>query len=174
MGFPVPAALRQYYQVAGRARDFNCAHECLLAPSDWYIQGRKLVFMEGHQQVVVYGTVAGSGIDPPVKMGQEDEPVRCKVNQNCSVFLLVILHWQATFGQAMPHTGVAQIPANSRKLLARDWAYIGEVNRMRAYHKPGRAVCVLKWDGSWCAFAGASTQSLLTEIGNELGLCWNG
>jgi hypothetical protein len=92
LGLRVPRALRDYYLVAGRAEDFNCAHNSLLQPRDWSIESRKLVFLQENQAVVLYGTVAGSEPedDPPAFMGANDDPIRWyQVNGQCSVFLLV-------------------------------------------------------------------------------------
>jgi hypothetical protein len=48
-----PTALREYCRVAGRADDFNCAHDRLLPPSDWRLESRRLVFMDENQAVVL-------------------------------------------------------------------------------------------------------------------------
>jgi hypothetical protein len=176
LGLRVPVALREYYQVAGRAHDFNCVHDRLLPPPEWTIESRRLVFMEENQAVVLYGTEAGpqASEDPPAFMGENDDPMRWhKVNGQCSVFLLVMLHWEAAFGGAMPHCGSAQVRAGLRKVLDRDWSFVGEVNRMRAYQKPGRAVCLVKWDDSWRLFAGASSAGDLAALASELSLQWD-
>jgi hypothetical protein len=176
LGLRVPAALREYYLVAGRANDFNCAHDRLLPPVDWYIEARKLIFMEENQAVVLYGTAAGSQPedDPAVLMGANDDPIRWyKVNGQCSVFLLVTLHWAAAFSGAMPHGGTAQVSARLRKRLDGDWSFVGEVNRMRAYQKQGRALCFLKWHDSWRVFAGVQTEEELDTVAGELSLRWD-
>jgi hypothetical protein len=59
-----------------------------------------------------------------------------------------------------------------RKWLQRDWNFVGEVNRMQAFSKPGKAVCHLKWDDGWRLFAGAVTQQGLDETAQELGIKW--
>jgi hypothetical protein len=176
LGLHAPTALRDYYRVAGRATDFNCAHDRLLPPASWCIETRKLVFLEENQAVVLYGTVAGlePGDDPPAFMGANDDPIRWrKVNGRCSDFLLVMLHWEAAFGGAMPHHGTVPVRPGLRKLLDRDWSFVGEVNRMRAYHKPGRALCFLRWDDSWRVFAAASTEPELAAMASELNLRWD-
>jgi hypothetical protein len=35
LGLRLPNALLEYYRVAGRAKDFNCAHDQLISPNDW-------------------------------------------------------------------------------------------------------------------------------------------
>jgi hypothetical protein len=169
----VPAALREYYLVAGRADDFNRLHDRLLPPSDWRVENQRLVFMEENQAVVLYGTIAGpeAGDDPPAFMGVNDDPIRWfKVNGQCSVFLQVMLHWEAAFGGALPHVGTARVRAGLRKVLDRSWSFVGEVNRMRAYHQPGCALCFLRWDDSWRVFAGACSEAGSTEVASELGV----
>src|SRR5205823_244383 len=56
--------------------------------------------------------------------------------------------------------------------LDRDWPFVGEVNQMRAYGRPGQAICFLRWEDSWRIFAGASTQRRFVAIATELGLRW--
>ena len=53
------------------------------------------------------------------------------------------------------------------------WSLIGSEDT-RAYHKPGRALCFLKGDDSWCVFVGASREAELTAVASELSLRWNG
>ena len=113
LGLRVPAALREYFRVAGRADDMNCAHERLLRPADWSIESRKLVFMVENQGVFPYGIPAGPrplGDDPPVFVGEDDEPERWyKINGRCSDFLLLMLHVQAAYGGAMPYHNTARV-----------------------------------------------------------------
>lgn len=173
----VPTAVREYYQVAGRADDFNCVHDRLLRPSAWSIESSKLIFLEENQAVVVYGTVVGTenSDNPPAFMAANDEPIRWhKVNGQCSVFLLVMLHWEASFGGAMPCGGLAQVRPSLKKVLDRDWSFVGEVNRMRAYSQPGRALCFVKWDDSWRVFLGAHSESDRTAVASDLSLRWDG
>jgi hypothetical protein len=78
-------------------------------------------------------------------MGTNDEPIRWhKVNGQCSVFVLVLLHWEAAFGGAMPCCDSAPARAGLRKVLDSSWSLVGEVNHMRAYHQTGCVLCFLK------------------------------
>lgn len=177
LGVRVPLALHEYYRVAGRANDFNCAHDRLLAPTDWSIDSRKLIFMEENQAVVLYGTIASSEseADPPAFMGMNDETgTWSKVNAECSTFLVTTLHWQAAFGGAMPYCGSAEVPQTLKKRLEQEWSFVGEVNEMRAYNKPGQAVCLLKWDSAWRVFVGVTGASELDALASELNLRWDG
>ena len=175
LGVSAPAALRTYYQVAGRADDFNRRHERLLRPADWFIESGRLVFMEENQVVVLYGTPpASAGADPPAYLAANADPIRWEeVNAHVSTFLLVLLHWQATFGGALPHVGTADVAPEARERLDAGWAPVGEVNGMRAYHRPGSAVCCLEWGHSWRAFAGAVESDGLVGVADELHVRWD-
>jgi len=177
LGLRLPAALHEYYRVAGRVDDFNCAHDRLLRPADWSIESRKLAFMVENQAVLFYGIPTGPqplGDDPPVFWGYNDEPIRWyKANSRCSSFLLVMLHVQAAYGGAMRYCNTARVHAGLRKVLDRDWSFIGELNQMRAYHKPGRAVCFdTGVDGSWRVYVGASSEAELAAVASDLSLRW--
>jgi hypothetical protein len=50
------------------------------------------------------------------------------------------------------------VPEELVTTLDRDWSFVGEVNQMRAYNRPGKAVCFLQWENSWRVFAGAVTK----------------
>ena len=68
------------------------------------------------------------------------------VNEQCSIFLLVMLHWEATFGGAMTHVSTAVVNPQLVEGLDQNWSFVGEVRGMKAYNQPGLAVCFLKWD----------------------------
>ncbi len=177
LGLRVPAALRQYYRVAGRADDFNRAHERLLRPADWSIESRKLVFMVENQGVFPYGIPAGpqpSGDDPPVFVGEDDEPERWyKVNGRCSAFLLVMLHAQAAYGEAMLYHNTAQVRAGLRRVLDRDWSFVGELHGMRFYHKPGRVIGFEREGDDFAqVYVGASREAELAAVARDLSLEW--
>src|SRR4051812_28923382 len=55
LGVRVPAALREYYLVAGRERRFNACCNRLLPPSEWAVDKQRLVFMEENQAVCCWG-----------------------------------------------------------------------------------------------------------------------
>lgn len=177
LGSSTPKALRDYYRLAGRAVDYNSAHDRLLPPSEWSVEGRRLVFMEENQAVVLYGTVASDdpADDPAAFMCSNEEPYRwTKENSHCSVFLMVMLHWEAAFGGAMPEGGTAKVSPRLRRTLDKTWRFVGEVNRMRAYQKRGRALCILRWGPEWRVFAGAVSEANFSAIECELGLVWDG
>jgi hypothetical protein len=175
LGIRLPKALRDYYQVAGKERRFNQAFNHLYAPDECVSKDDKLVFMEENQAVVLWGTEANAlpQDDPPVYQGVNGEPIEWYLEQeHCSVFLVVMLHWQGTFGGAMTYSGTAAVSEELISKLDRDWNFVGEVNQMRAYSRAGKAVCCLKWEDGWRVFAGAVTTRDFNAIAVELGLKW--
>jgi hypothetical protein len=176
LGVRLPDALRQYCLIAGAERRFNQAFNHLYAPTDWFIDAGRLVFMGENQAVVLWGTAARlqPDDDPTVYQGVNGESIEWYVeHERCSVFLLVMLRWQGTFGGAMNCSGSAAVSADLVNHLGRDWSFVGEVNQMRAYDRPGKAVCFLKWEDSFRVFAGAARTVDLDAIARELGLRWD-
>jgi hypothetical protein len=172
-----PQALREFYRVAGRALDYVDKHDHLLPPTEWEARASKLIFMAENQAVELYATVGRSASDdddPAAFRGVNDDPITWfKANKRCSVFLLVMLYWQAAYGKAMPHGGSAKVQPGLRRVLDRTWSFVGEVNRMRAYGKNGQALCFLKWEPEWRVFAGCQSEASLAGIADELGLQWD-
>jgi hypothetical protein len=185
LGLRLPAALRDYYLVAGRERSLNHAFNHLRAPGGWEKHASKLIFLEEQQCVVVWGvTVAASSPadDPAVFQGPmvDDEPSGWYLEQRrCSAFLVFMLHLQAAYGGGMRFTGAAAAAKSLIKALDRNWYFAGEVNGMRAYSRPGQVVCIAPWPDllgggkSWRVFAGACAEEGLEAIANELGLAWD-
>lgn len=172
LGIRTPLALRDYYRVAGQARDFNSAHDRLLPPKEWAIESKRLVFMEENQAVVLYGAkLKTEQVDPPAFMADSSDVGQWfKVNGKCSVFLLVMLLWESAYGGALPHCGTARVLPGLREKLDRTWPFVGEVNDMRAYHKPGQVVCFLEWKPDWRVFVGAVSKPDLTAVATDLNL----
>ena len=182
-GIKVPRALRDYYLVAGRERVLNHVFNRLVAPDEWEVHRRKLVFMVENQEVVVWGvSLSGRSTEDPavfqaatVSDGLADW---YQEQRRCSVFLTVMLHWQASFGGGLACTASAPAPPDLATALERDWKFAGEVNKMRAYGRDGQAVCVLEWRDivrgpGLRAFAGATTKAGLETIANDLKLKWD-
>jgi hypothetical protein len=180
LGLRVPKALRDYYLVAGREDGFNRAHDRLLPPGEWFVDQGHLVFQEENQSAVYWGVEAAPGPpdDPPVFQGVNDDSIRWfREHDSCRVFLTATLHWSGAFAGAMEYTGTVAVPADLVARLDRDWVFAGEVNAMRAYRRPGQAVCFLEWRdllpgdetcSPWRIFAGASTEKKLKEIEKSL------
>jgi hypothetical protein len=49
---------------------------------------------------------------------------------------------------------------------------VGEVNGLRAYNRPGMAICFLMWDDGWRIFCGSTSAAGMTPIASELGVAW--
>jgi len=170
-----PPALRDYYQIAGNETRFNAAFNRLLPPEEWVVERGRLVFMEENQAVVLWGvpTIRPDAEDPAVFQGVNGPQIKWYREQpRCSTFLCVMLHWQAAFGGGMPVSATALASVALRRILKHNWRFVGEVNRMQAFSKPGKSVCHLKWDNGWRVFAGAVNQKKMDEIARELTLTW--
>jgi hypothetical protein len=178
MKIRLPRALRAYYVLAGNEIEFNTVFERLLPPTEWWFDDGKLVFMEENQAVVVWGVeiTKRPPQDPPVFQGVNVEAKRLEwhlEHEQCSVFLTTMLHWQGAYGGAMSYTETAVVPPQLRERLDAEWSLVGEVNAMRAYNRPGEAICLLEWEDNWRVFAGASKKSMLSRLARELGIKWD-
>lgn len=179
LGVRVPRALRDYYLVAGRERRFNQIHNRFLAPDDWFVTNGHLAFLDENQSVVFWGVraVKDEAIDPWVFQGVNDDPIEWqREHRYCSIFLKVMVLWHGANGGAMPHIGSAAVPARFVTKLDRDWEFVGEVNRMRAYHRPGQVACFVEWsdidqhrrnEPPWRVFVGEWTKAGLDQIAQE-------
>jgi hypothetical protein len=185
LGIRAPRSLRDYYLVAGRERRFNQIHNRLLPPDEWFVDQGRLVFMEENQVVVYWGVEATSSPadDPPVFQGIRAKTIEWhREHDTCSEFLMVMLHWHGTMGGARKHIAWTSVPKRLVNRLDRKWVFAGEVNKMRAYHRNGQAVCFLEWrdpiqqmrkDSPWRVFAAASSARGLREIADDLGITFD-
>jgi len=177
LGVRLPTALREYYLVAGAERRFNTCFQRLLPPSKLWIDGRRLVFMEENQSVVFWGIAskASNQVDPTVFQGINDEPIAWYVeNRKCSIFLSVILHYQAVNG-GLRHCARADAPEKSDYRFKRQgWTYYGEDNGLKAYSRPNQVVCLMSPGDvplpTGSVLAGGKTRKALEAIGTEIGL----
>ena len=94
------------------------------------------------------------------------------MNPRCSVFLLVMLHWEAAFGGAMPNASTAAVDGDLVETLDQKWSFVGEVNGLRAYNRTGSAICFLKWEDGWRVFAGFTSAAAIKSVASELGVAW--
>jgi hypothetical protein len=147
LGVRLPTALRDYYLVAGRERRFNQAYSRLLGPDDWFISRRRVAFMAENQGVAFWGVQATAepADDPPVFQGVEGETNYWwhREHDQCSAFLLFMLVSNATYGEAMRYTASAPVPKRFITGLKPGWQFAGELNKMRAYLRPGQAFCYI-------------------------------
>jgi hypothetical protein len=178
LGVKVPAALRDYYLVAGRERRFNACHNRLLAPSQWSIDRGRLVFMEENQSVAWWGISVRSPAsdDPPVSQGIDGEPIAWHPeHRKCSVFLAIMLHFQAVSG-GLRFCGTADAPDRTDyRFEENGWKHYGEVYSLQAYSRPNQVVCLappgdLPFMQKWSVRAGARTKGDLRTIAEDLGL----
>jgi hypothetical protein len=171
----IPQSLADFYRLAGRARDYTSVFNRMMPPAELTLEAGKLVFLEENQAVVLWGTDANAepSDDPAAYQETNDEPlVWDAVNDRCSVFLLVMLHWEASFGGAIPNAATALVDQILVKVLDRKLSFVGEVNGMRAYNRPGWAVCFLKWDDGWRIFAGSTSDAEMNKLASELHVTW--
>ena len=178
LGVKVPTVLRDYYLVAGRERRFRACHNRLLPPTEWAIDKKRLIFMEENQSVVWWGVSIRNPDtdDPPVSQGINDEPITWSPeHRKCSVFLAVMLHYQAVAG-GFRFCGWGNAPEPSGYCFEEQgWTCYGEINSQRAYSRPNQVVCVmppgdLPFMQSWSVLAGGKTKRDLQAIGAELGI----
>jgi hypothetical protein len=172
----IPAALRDYYLIAGNERRFNTSHNRLLPPSQWTVDKGRLIFMEENQRVVLWGVSIRNpdSRDPPVSQGINDEPISWhREHRSCSVFLAVMLHYQAVCG-GLRHCASGDAPdESSYRFAEHGWTHYGEVNALSAYSRPNQVVCVmppgdLPFMQKWRILAGGKTRPDLVAIGKEL------
>lgn len=175
LGRSLPAALRDFYLVAGRERRFNQALNRVLAPGAWFLDRQRLVFMEENQSAAWWGVSIRNAAshDPPVSQGINDEPITWRrEHRKCSVFLAVMLHYQAVNG-GFRFSAMATAPADASRRLRNGWTYYGEVNKLRAYSRENQVVCLSPFMDTMCLFAGAKTQPDVQTMAKDLHVTLN-
>ena len=172
-----------YYLVAGAEKKLNLAFNRLYELRDWELDSGKLVFMEEYQATVRWGISirARPTADPEVFQSQlcqgayEDwEPE----HDSCSVFLKFMVCMHASFGGALQFTASAGVAEGLRKTLDKQWRFLGEVKKMRAYVREGQVVCFSPWtdfsgNPTWRVFVGAASNRGLETIQSDLSLVWD-
>jgi hypothetical protein len=176
LGVQIPKVLRDYYLVAGRERRFNECQNRLLPPAKWAVDKKRLTFMEENQSVVWWGvsTRNPNSDDPPVSQGINDETITWyPEHRKCSVFLAVMLHYQAVSG-GFRFIGSGDVPEQANRSFEKHgWTCYGEVNSLLAYGRPNQAVCLmppanLPFKQRWSVLAGGKTLRDLQAIAAEL------
>jgi hypothetical protein len=158
----------------------------LLGPDDWFIDRRRVAFMAENQGLYFWGVQATAepADDPPVFQGVEGDHNYWwhREHDQCSAFLLFMLVSNATYGEAMRYTGNAPVPKRFIAGLEPGWQLAGELNKMRAYLRPGQAFCYIPESknipdipGIETLFgarvhAGATTKRGLNEMVESLGV----
>jgi hypothetical protein len=180
LGLRVPAALREYYLVAGRERRFNSCCDRLLPPSEWTVDKQRLVFMEENQAICVWGVSIRDprSDDPPVfeRIGEEP-PSWSQVQRKCSHFLAAMLHHQAV-SDGFPHCCwkfIDESNAASIKFNAKKWRSYGELKGQTMFSRANQVFCfsaenMLPMRRGWVISAGGKTKRDLEAIKAEIGL----
>jgi hypothetical protein len=178
LGTSVPTALRDYCLVAGRERRLNTCYHRLLSPAEWWVDQRRLIFMQENQSVLWWGvsTRGHETNDPSVWQGINDEPITwLRESRHLSEFLASILCYQAVRG-GLPYCGAADAPENSNYRLDDEWTYFGEVGGAKTYGRANQAIClemiILPFVDKprITLSAGAKTKRDLQAIANDLGV----
>src|SRR5262249_45949861 len=107
LGVRIPAALRDFYLVAGRDQRFTECHQRLLAPYAWEIDKHRLIFMEENQSVCWWGvSIRNSKTDdPPISQGISGDVITwVREQRRCSEFVAGVLHYHAVIG-GLPFLG---------------------------------------------------------------------
>jgi hypothetical protein len=178
LGVRIPTALRDYYLVAGREHRFNTSHNRCLPPENWVLDQQRLLFMEENQRVCFWGVATRNpdSDDPPVSQGVNDEPITWyPEHRKCSVFLAVMLHYQAVSG-GYEFTGRAELPDPGKYRFENNgWTSYGEVNKLRAFSRANQVVCLMPpantpLSRDWSVLAGGRTERDLETIAAELEL----
>jgi len=184
LGIHLPAALRDYYLVAGKEKVLNHSFNRLCSASAWEVHSGKLIFFEENQTVVVWGIpVTKQAVQDPVVFqcplvsGELDKWY--SEQTRCSDFLKFMIHLQAAYGGGMPFTASAPAANDYSAKLGSTWAFGGEVNGMRAYSRQHGVLCITQWQDfgtgkkTWRVFGGAKTKDELTAVAKELGITWD-
>ena len=174
-GVILPESLRGYYLTIGNLGILNDAHNQLLPPREWFLDDGKLVFMVENQAVVYWGVDAtlSPDDDPPVFQGinrRPDEEIDWHLEcPRCSVFLSVMLIWQAVMG-GLEWCGMSEDTAGHSVVdyLESKWRRVGSDNETLAYRREGLAACLLTDCGQ--LYIAGRTQVLFEEVASELRL----
>ena len=169
----VPLALRSFYLLAGRARSVLNKHDCFLLPEDWRLEGDRLVFLAGPDDVEYFAVdLSPDEEDPPVLWGTEDKPDHwTRVCDRCSEFLQVMVCWNGAFGGALSYSATGYSHDRIHESLEARYAAIGGITGMWAYGKPGLAICLDIREHNWQLYVGAMTDVLLEEV-EDLDVTW--
>ena len=172
LGVTLPAALRRYFAVAGNEIRLNRAHNRLRSLSELELKGGKIVFLEESQAVVVWAIDVSEGDDPEVFQGPPDGKEWHSEGSPLSVFLQVMLHWQAAVGDAFECSGSAKVPSRLQLTLDEMCVSAGEVSGLRGYSLNGVVLCLVPWDqGSRLFVAGPDERRVASSL-EKVGCDW--
>jgi hypothetical protein len=173
----LPAALRDYYLVAGHEKKLNHSHNRLLAPKDIFVNTNRLVFMEENQNVVYWGVTADTTEDNPlVQQGTNNESEQFEWHSEgirCAEFFEVMLFLQASLGGALEYSSTTKVAPEFQEKLKRGWQFVGELGGLQTYARPGCALSFVKWEEhSFMLFSGFNNHKMQATVAKELGIDW--
>jgi hypothetical protein len=172
LGVTIPPALRDYYSAAGNEKRFNQAHNRLTPVQGLELNKKRLVFMIENQCVVEWGVSIGNPLnhDPPVWQSpvsfDEDEEGSQWFHENrrCSVFLAVMLHYQAVSG-GFKFCASAPLASHIKRKLKSGWVCYGTDSGMTAYSRHNQVVCL---ESEMGLLAGGKSKQDLAAIERDL------
>ena len=174
----IPAALRDYYLVAGRERRFNRCLNRFLSPDQWTIDQKRLVFLEDQQRAMCWGVSVQSkkADDPPISQGFNDDEISWHPEcRKCSKFLMSLLFYHAANG-GLPYSGRADVPQQTNyRVDDHGWVHRGEVGGVVAYSRPQAVLCLyppggLPFQQKWSIVAAAKTRPGFQSLASEMGI----
>jgi hypothetical protein len=166
----IPTALRDYYLITGGLVELNEAYHRLLHPINLRVEHGKLVFMEGNQSAVVWGTdCLPAESDPTVyQAAPAESPFAWSSEEmTCSDFLHVMLYWQSVCGGLEFH-GSASLSHDSYQKMKQDWEFVGSIGNLKAFQRFRMALCASPSETSVAILYGASDRSAYDLILHEL------
>lgn len=166
----IPGALRDYYLVSGGLLELNEAYHRLLHPNLLRVEDGKLIFMEGYQKAVVWGSDCLSAEYDPI-VYREDlshaDPKWISEELSCSDFLHVMLYWQSVSG-GMEFQGSSTLSDDNFRKMRQDWEYVGGIGSLKAYQRFRMALCATASGDGVLLMYGASDRSAFDQILQEL------
>ena len=172
LGIRVPRPLRDYYAIAGNEKRFNRSHNRFLAPKHWFVDKGRVAFLDENQSVCFWGVKIAEDItdNPPIFQGTvEDRISWFREHSKCSLFIAVMLHYQAVSG-GLPYLGSSELTENANRRLKSDWNYVGQLHGQRAYSRQNQVVFLTSFFDSPILMAGAKTKDDLQAIERDLGV----
>ncbi len=166
----IPGALRDYYLVSGGLLELNEAYHRLLHPNRIRVEDGKLIFMEGYQNAVVWGSDCLSGEYDPIVYREDRSPAHpewISEEISCSDFLHVMLYWQSVSG-GMEFQGSAMLSDENFRKMRRDWEYVGGIGSLKAYQRYRMALCATASGEGVSLMYGASDRGAFDLILQEL------
>ena len=168
LGVPLPQALREWYEIAGRREDIWSQQDLLYPPERLEIEDDRLIFYVENQAVVQWG-IRVSDLpldDPPVFVSSIDEcGVWIEENETTSMFALQMLLFCVKFAKCNPGWGngclneaaIKAIESHYPRLPLAEWYWTGPT---RFY---GHRDLVVEIADNWLCVSGR-TETAFREL----------